>query len=411
MAAEGQPHPIRLVVSDDLARSRLTVFFRLILVIPHLLWLGFFSTAAFVVVIINWFATLFAGQSPEGLHDFLAGYLRYATHVFAYLFIAANPYPKFFVGTRLEQYPIDVGIDPRAPQNRWVTGFRLVLALPAFLIVMALSGGGSIGGARSGSLGGISGIAATLSWFSALVRGRSPRGLRDLLVWAIGYTAQTYAYFFLLTDRYPGSDPLLLLRPLEPPEAPGRARLFDADDLRRSRLTVFFRLPLAFPHIAWLLLWTVLALVAAIANWLATLVVGRSPAQLARFLGAYVRYTAHVSAFLYVVGNPFPGFVGQAGSYPIDVRIEPAERQSRVITLFRIVLVLPALMISSALGTLLGFVAVFGWFVGLALGRMPSGLQRAGAYVIGYNAQVHCYLFMITDRYPHASPLAVLEAS
>ena len=28
-------HPIRLVVTDDLKRSRLTVFFRLLLVIPH----------------------------------------------------------------------------------------------------------------------------------------------------------------------------------------------------------------------------------------------------------------------------------------------------------------------------------------------------------------------------------------
>ena len=34
----------------------------------------------------------------------------------------------------------------------------------------------------------------------------------------------------------------------------------DANDLRRSRVTVFFRLPLAIPHLVWLLLWSVLAL-------------------------------------------------------------------------------------------------------------------------------------------------------
>ena len=33
-------HPIQLIVTDDLSRSRLTVFFRLLLVIPHWIWLG-----------------------------------------------------------------------------------------------------------------------------------------------------------------------------------------------------------------------------------------------------------------------------------------------------------------------------------------------------------------------------------
>ena len=31
-------HPIRVLVNDDLQRNRLTVFFRLILAIPGLLW-------------------------------------------------------------------------------------------------------------------------------------------------------------------------------------------------------------------------------------------------------------------------------------------------------------------------------------------------------------------------------------
>ena len=40
------PHPIRLILSDDLSRTRLTVFFRLILAIPHLIWLGLWGIAA-----------------------------------------------------------------------------------------------------------------------------------------------------------------------------------------------------------------------------------------------------------------------------------------------------------------------------------------------------------------------------
>jgi hypothetical protein len=407
MAAPPGGHPIRLVVDDDLGRSRLTVFFRLLLAVPHLLWLVLVGIVVLVLVVVNWFATLFRGRSPGGLHDFIAGYIRYATHVFAYLFLAANPFPAFFVGGHLDAYPIDVEIAPPAPQNRWVTGFRLFLGLPALMMAGVLSGGGGSSGGRSS--GGVAGVAAFLSWWSALARGRSPRGLRDLLAWALGYGAQTYAYLALLTDRYPSSDPLPFLASLAPPDAPDRAKLVNTDDLRRSRLTVFFRLPLAFPHIAWLLLWTVAAILAGIANWFATLATGRSPTPLFRFLSAYVRYSTHVSAFLFLIGNPFPGFAGRAGSYPVDVRIEPADRQKRMITLFRIFLTLPAAMLSGALGSVTFLVGIFGWFVGLALGRMPASLQRAGAVTLGYSAQVSCYGYALTDRYPHSSPLAVLE--
>ena len=50
---------------------------------------------------------------------------------------------------------------------------------------------------------------------------------------------------------------------------------------------------------------------------------GRSPAALHRFLSAYVRYTTHVYAFLLLVANPFPGFSGEPGSYPVDLEIDP----------------------------------------------------------------------------------------
>ena len=68
-------HPVRLRVTDDLRRTRLTVFFRLWLAIPHFLWEALLAIFAILAVIANWFATLFAGRSPDGLHSFLAGYL------------------------------------------------------------------------------------------------------------------------------------------------------------------------------------------------------------------------------------------------------------------------------------------------------------------------------------------------
>src|SRR5262249_15223374 len=208
------------------------------------------------------FGTRATGRSPQGLHDFLAGSVRYATHLFAYLFLAANPYPPFYAGTTQGPYPVDLEIDPPARQNRWITGFRLILAVPALLMSGALSGGGSVSSSRGGSIGGVSSVAAACMWFSALARGRSPRGLPDFVSCGVAYTAQVYAYLFLLTDRYPNSDPLSFLGSLEPPDAEGRPQLVDSDDLRRSRLSVFFRFLLAVPHLVWLILWTLVALLA-----------------------------------------------------------------------------------------------------------------------------------------------------
>src|SRR5438876_5642905 len=95
------------------------------------------------------------------------------------------------------------------------------------------------------------------------------------------------------------------------------------DDLRRNRLTVFFRLFLAIPHLIWSFLWSIAMVFAAIANWIATLIVGRPPASLHTFSCAYVRYLTHLNAYFWLVGNPYPGFVGEEGEYPVDVTLPP----------------------------------------------------------------------------------------
>jgi Domain of unknown function (DUF4389) len=179
-------HPIRLVVTDDLRRNRLTVFFRLILAIPHLVWVTLWGIVAVLAAIANWFATLVNGQSPEGLHNFLATWLRYQTHVYSYVLLIADPFPGF--GGQ-PGYPVDLEIDPPQPQNRWTVAFRLILAIPAYIV--------------SSILGYLNRALAIFSWFVALVMGRLPEGLRNFAAFAVRYEQQTTAYALLLTGRYP----------------------------------------------------------------------------------------------------------------------------------------------------------------------------------------------------------------
>jgi hypothetical protein len=389
--------PVHLIVRDDEVRNRLTVFFRLLLAIPHLIWLSLWGVVAVLAVIVNWFATLFAGRSPQGLHNFLAAYVRYAIHVGAYLFLMANPFPDF---TGKPGYPIDVEIAPPQRQNRWTVGFRMILVIPAAMLAGTLaSSGGRAGGS---SISGLLGTLAFLGWFAALARARMPRGLRDAGAYALAYSAQLDAYLFLLTDRYPNADPLAALD-----DVPLRAdpiRLQADAELGRSRLTVFFRLLLALPHLIWLYLWGIAALLVVIANWFATLIRGHSPAGLHRFLAAYVRYQTHVYAYLFLTANPFPGFTGKEGSYPVDLSIEGPREQNRWTVGFRIVLAIPAFFVAGAYSNVLLLSALLGWFAALFTGRMPSGLRGAQTLALRYSAQTNGYLCLLTGSYPYSGP-------
>ena len=186
VAAPQQRHPIRLVVNDDLRRNRLTVFFRLLLAIPHFIWFALWGIIALLALIANWFATLFAGKSPDGLHNFLATYLRYQTHVYAYALLIADPFPGF--GGQ-PGYAIDLEVDPPERQNRWTVAFRVILAIPAYII--------------SSIMGYLNRALAVFSWFVALILGRVPEGMRNFAAFALRYEQQTTAYFYLLTQRYP----------------------------------------------------------------------------------------------------------------------------------------------------------------------------------------------------------------
>jgi hypothetical protein len=417
-----EPHPVGLVVEDDYRRSRLTVFFRLILAIPHYVWLFLWSILALVVAVINWVATLVLGRPPRWAHRFLCAYIRYTVHLSAYFYLVGNPYPGFM--GEVGSYPVDVTL-PAEPQvqARWKTLLRLILAIPAFLIGGALGGGLSVsagflfnrGGSsrRSNSYnGGLSGggllvgICAFLGWFASLFTGRMPKGLRDAGAYGVGYSAQVRAYALVLTDRYPNSDPVALLETVPRPAEHPVHLVGEAEDLRRSRLLVFFRLPLFFPHYVWLGLWGTAVSLVSVVNWFATLIMGRPPRLFYRFVGRYVRYQFHVYAFVTVAANPFPGFTGEPGSYPLDLAIpEGPQRQNRWKTLFRLILVIPAFIVSVGVYFLLVFASILTWFAALIRGSAPWGLRNAMAYALRYIAQTNAYLYLVTDAYPHASPL------
>jgi len=91
----GDPR-VRVDVQPQLTdRNRLTAFFRIILVIPHVIVLAVLFIASFVVTVIAFFAVLFTGRWPVGMRDFVLNVWRWGLRVEAYFLLLTDTYPPF----------------------------------------------------------------------------------------------------------------------------------------------------------------------------------------------------------------------------------------------------------------------------------------------------------------------------
>ena len=139
-----------------------------------------------IVAIIAWFAALFTGRVPDGLHNFIAGYLRYYTRVTAYGAIMADPFPPFGGGG---EYPVDLRDRPAGAAG---PARRVLPLLPRAAVPD-----------RGDVLQYLLYLVAIGYWFVALFTGRVPEGLQTLGMFCLRFTARTNAYFILVNPRYP----------------------------------------------------------------------------------------------------------------------------------------------------------------------------------------------------------------
>jgi Domain of unknown function (DUF4389) len=66
------------------------------LAIPHYIVLIFLEIAAFVMVVVAWFAILFTGRYPRSVFDFVEGVIRWHNRVIAYAAtLVTDQYPPF----------------------------------------------------------------------------------------------------------------------------------------------------------------------------------------------------------------------------------------------------------------------------------------------------------------------------
>jgi hypothetical protein len=190
-------------------RNRLTTFFRSFVAIPWLIVAALYGFVASFAVLFAWFALVFTARYPEGLYNFVAGYVRMLSRVNAFHYLATDEWPPFN-GDANESYPVRIGIPPPKPEySRLKAGFRLIVGIPVLLLSYVQSL--------------IALVIAVIGWFAILFTGRLSEGLFDPLRSALAYTARATAYFSLLTEDYPPfslEESSAAAQPPEPPAPP-----------------------------------------------------------------------------------------------------------------------------------------------------------------------------------------------
>ena len=89
-------YPASLTLSTpDARRDRLSVAFRLLLAMPHLVAVWALSIAWCFTTFIAWLSILITGEYPVVLYRFAVGVVRWSIRVEAYLLLLHDAYPPF----------------------------------------------------------------------------------------------------------------------------------------------------------------------------------------------------------------------------------------------------------------------------------------------------------------------------
>lgn len=90
------PYPVSITIDDPVGpRNRLSVAFRMILIIPHAVALVFLVIAWWLTAVVSWVLILTTGEYPRGLYGFGVGVLRWFLRVETYMLLLVDCYPPF----------------------------------------------------------------------------------------------------------------------------------------------------------------------------------------------------------------------------------------------------------------------------------------------------------------------------
>jgi hypothetical protein len=186
-------YPVAFAADFQEPRSRLSTFFRLLLVLPWAIVAIVWLLGSLLATVGAWFAIVATGRYPRGLYEFNAKALRFVNRVNGFQHLLTDELPPFD-GGRHPEYPVRLEIAPPAERySRLKALFRIILLIPIFVVLYVVDVGLRVIG--------------FLAWATIVLIGREPRGLFDLLTWCVAYQARATAYHWLMTETYPPLSP------------------------------------------------------------------------------------------------------------------------------------------------------------------------------------------------------------
>ena len=174
--------------------ARWRVIGNMILSIPHIIVLYVLGAFSLVVDVFSWIAIVFTGKLPAGLAGVNCMLIRYNARVGIYQDFLRSSYPPFDFdasGQDNGQDPeVVVNISPELEgRSRLSVFFRFIMLIPVIIV---------------GFVWGILWLLTMIGgFFSVLILGRWPDGLRKLVVGVHRFSVRTAAYGSLLTDKFP----------------------------------------------------------------------------------------------------------------------------------------------------------------------------------------------------------------
>jgi Domain of unknown function (DUF4389) len=202
------------------------------------------------------------------------------------------------------EYPVRFAVEyPDRDLNRLTTAFRIIVAIPIFVLLSTIEGGGWGGtGDQAGAgfaLGG-TGILFLPPLLMIVFRQKYPRWWYDWNLELLRFSNRVGVYLALMDDRYPSTDERQSVA-LDFPYPDAKAGL--------NRWLPLVKWLLAIPHYIVLLFLYIGAFVAVVIAWFAILFTGRYPRGLFEYLVGVGRWTNRVVGYAFaLVTDEYPPF-------------------------------------------------------------------------------------------------------